>query len=265
MPSFREIPNLEWLDLGGCIKLVQIDPSIGILRRLAKLNLKKCINLVSIPSSIFGMSSLKHLNLSGCPKLLNQLYEKQRSIKHLEKLNNRKTTTQNQSTSSIYKALMPPFRFPFFRKREDSVGLLLPSLSHLSCLQYLDLSFCNLLRIPDAIGWLHCIEILNLGGNNFVTLPSSIKELTKLRLLNLEHCKQLKYLPELPSSTILPARKAFFGRYQAGLYIFDCPNLKKMEGCYSLAFSWMVRLLEVPTPSFPLSISIWCSFACITC
>lgn len=249
MPNFREIPNLEWLDLEGCIKLVQIDPSIGVLRKLASLNLKNCTNLVSIPNNIFGLSSLRHLNLSGCPKLLNnQLLEKQRQVEQLEKLDKQENTTQSQSTSSIYKVLMTPFRFLHFRKHEDSVGQLLPYLSRLSCLQYLDLSFCNLLLIPNAIGWLHSLVNLNLGGNNFVSLPSSIRELSKLRVLNLEHCKQLKYLPELPSSTVLPVR-----RTDTGLYIFNCPNLSEMECCYGIAFSWMIQLLEVPTPSFPLS------------
>ena len=254
MPNFLKTPNLELLDLEGCIKLVQIDPSIGILRKLFKLNLKNCKNLLSIPHNIFGLSSLKHLNLSGCPKLLKN-HQLQRKIEHSEMLDNKESTTQYQSTSCIHRVLKPSFRF--FRKREDSVGLLLPSLSRLSCLQYLDISFCNLLQIPNAIGWLHCLEILNLGGNNFLTLPSSIKELSKLRQLNLEHCKQLKYLPELPSNTVLPVRKTFFGRYVAGLYIFDCPSLIEMERCYRMAFSWMIQLLEVPTPSFFfLSISL---------
>ncbi|XP_058730589.1 disease resistance protein RUN1-like [Vicia villosa] len=243
MPSFLEIPNLELLDLEGCIKLMQIDPSIGFLERLFKLNLKNCKNLVSIPNNIFSMSSLKHLNLSGCPKLLNnQLLGRQRQI---EQLDNKETATQYQSTSRILKVLKPSFRFSFFQKHDDSVGLMLPSLSRLSRLQYLDLSFCNLFQIPNAIGLLHSLEILNLGGNNFVTLPSSIKELSKLRQLNLEHCKKLQFFPELPSNTILPVRKTFFGRYVAGLYIFDCPSLIDMECCYRMAFSWMIQLLQV--------------------
>ncbi|XP_039689921.1 disease resistance protein RUN1 isoform X2 [Medicago truncatula] len=251
MPDFLEIPNLELLDLEGCIKLQQIDPSIGILRRLSKLNLKNCRNLVSIPSNIFGLSSLKHLNLSGCPNLLNnKMLERQRQNEHLEMLDIKECTTQYQPTSFIYKVLKPHFPFSFFRKREDSVGLLLPSLSCLSCLQYLDLSFCNLFQIPNAIGRLHCLEILNVGGNNFVTLPSSIKELSKLRQLNLEHCKQLKYLPELSSNTVLPVGKTFFGRYVAGLYIFDCPGLIEMECCYRMAFSWMIQLLKVHMQSY---------------
>ncbi|XP_058730490.1 disease resistance protein Roq1-like isoform X2 [Vicia villosa] len=254
MPNFEEIPNLESLNLEGCIKLVKIDPSIGTLRMLSRLNLKNCTNLVSIPNNIFGLNSLKHLILSGCPNLFNNLLEIQSQIEHPEKLDNKESTTQYQLTSFIYKFLKPHFQFLIFRKPEESVGLLLPSLSHLSCLQYLDLSFCNLLKIPNAIGLLHCLETLYLGGNNFVTLPSSMKELSKLRELNLQHCKYLKYLPELPSKAVLPIRKTFFGRYSAGLYIFDCPGLIEMESCYGIAFSWMILLLQVHLQSdIPIS------------
>jgi hypothetical protein len=209
MPSFLDIPNLERLDLEGCIKLMQIDPSIGILRRLSDLNLKNCTNLVSIPNNIFGLSSLEYLNLSGCQKLLNnKLLKRQRQIENLEILDRKESTTQYQSKALT--VLKPFFWFWETFQKQDSVCLLLPSSSHLSCLQYLDLSFCNLVEVPNAIGWLHCLESLNLGGNNFVTLPSSIKELSKLRELNLEHCKQLKYFPELPSKTVLSKRETFF-------------------------------------------------------
>jgi len=211
VPSFLEIPNLKYLILEGCIKLVQIDPSIGILTKLFKLNLRNCKNLVRIPNSIFSLSSLIHLNLSGCPILPNnKLLKRQRQVENLKMLDdNKESTTQYQSTSSIHKVLKRHFRFSIFRKREDSIGLLLPSLSHFPYLQFLDLSFCNLLQIPDAIGWLHCLEILNLGGNNFVTLPS-MKELSKLIQFRLDHCKQLKYLPELPSITALPKIENFY-------------------------------------------------------
>jgi hypothetical protein len=40
MPDFGDIPNLERLKLKGCEKLVQMDPSIGVLRNLVVLNLK---------------------------------------------------------------------------------------------------------------------------------------------------------------------------------------------------------------------------------
>ncbi|CAJ2634070.1 unnamed protein product [Trifolium pratense] len=231
MPCFLEIPNLEYLNLEGCIKLVQIDPSIGTLGRLSELNLKNCTNLVSIPNKIFGLSSLKSLNLSGCP---NFWLEGQRKIEHLEMLEFNEITTQYKPTSI--------WRFFIFQKSRDPIGLLLPLVSRLSCLQHLDLSFCNLVQIPNAIGWLHCLETLNLRGNNFVTLPS-IKELFKLRELNLEHCKLLKYLPELPSKTVLPVRETYYVRTVV-LNIFGCPSLTDIECCYRTVFPWMIQLLQ---------------------
>ncbi|XP_058730480.1 disease resistance protein Roq1-like [Vicia villosa] len=244
MPNFKEIPNLECLDLEGCIKLVNIDPSIGTLRRLSTLNLKNCTTLVSIPDNIFGLRSIKDLTIAGCPNLFkfdNKLLEIQRQTEQLEMLDNKDSIIQYQPTSFIYKFLETHFRFLIFRKPEDSVGLLLPSLSRLSCLQYLDLSFCNLLQIPTAIGLLHCLETLYLGGNNFVTLPTSIKELSKLTRLNLQHCKQLKYLPELPSKNVLQVRRTTDAEFN----IFDCPSLIEMECCYRMAFSWMIEFLQV--------------------
>ncbi|XP_057423687.1 disease resistance protein RPP2B-like [Lotus japonicus] len=237
-PDFREIPNLERLDLEGCVKLVQIHPSIGILKKLIFLNLQNCKNLVSIPNSIFGICSLKDLNLCGCSKLL-KLLDKTKDGDHLKRLEIKERTIQRLSTSSIYKIL----KFPFHSRRHgDAFGLLqLPDYACLPCLQYLDLSFCNLLEIPDAIGLLHSLERLNLGGNSFVKLPSSIKELSKLVVLNLDYCKQLKYLPELPSRTLLRIRS---GTFYSWFYIFECPKLCEMDRCYSMAFSWMIRILK---------------------
>jgi hypothetical protein len=52
-PDFEEIPNLEQIIFEGCVKLVQIDPSIGVLRKLFFLNLKDCIT--------FSINNVVHL------------------------------------------------------------------------------------------------------------------------------------------------------------------------------------------------------------
>lgn len=135
--------------------------------------------------------------------------------------------------------------FPFSsRKPEESFGLLLPYLPSFPCLYSLDLSFCNLLKIPDAIGNLHSLEDLNLRGNKFVTLPNTIKQLSKLKYLNLEHCKQLKYLPELPTTK----EKTLNQYWRWGIYAFDCPKLSEMEHCHSMVYSWMMQHFKVMTP-----------------
>ncbi|KAK7405064.1 hypothetical protein VNO78_06241 [Psophocarpus tetragonolobus] len=240
MPDLKGVPHLTYLDLEGCLEIVRIDPSIGILKELVDLNLKDCKNLVHNLNIIFGLSSLRCLDLSGCSKLLNNLVlEKPRETEHLKKVDNDRSVIQ-LSPSSLYKVLMFPFHFLSSQKREDSLGLLVPYLSRFPCLLHLDLSFCNLLQIPDAIENLHSLEELFLGGNNFVTLPPTIKKLSKLRNLNLEHCKQLKYLPELPT----PEEKTT-GTHYGQVDIFDCPKLIDLEHCYSVIFSWLIQNLEV--------------------
>ncbi|KAL5147229.1 Disease resistance-like protein DSC1 [Glycine soja] len=97
---------------------------------------------------------------------------------------------------------------------------LLPSSPIFPCIYKLDLSFCNLLQIPDAIGNLCCLESLDLSGNNFAGLLN-LKELSILFHLNLQHCKQLKHLPELPSRIDFPSHLLTY----AGLYVFKCPKL----------------------------------------
>ncbi|KAL2328117.1 hypothetical protein Fmac_021544 [Flemingia macrophylla] len=233
LPDLRGVPRLRDLSLEGCVEIMQIDPSIGVLKELNFLNLKDCKNLFLDLNIIFGLSSLKELNLSGCSKLLNNRMLKDPKVtEHVENVDKNRSAIQ-LSTSSVYKVLMFPFYFLSSPKPEDSFHVSLPYLG------LLDLSFCGLLQIPDAIGNLHSLVFLNLGGNKFVRLPTTIKELTNLRVLHLQHCKQLKYLPELPT-----IKGNISGNY-LGLYIFNCPNLSEMEHCYHTVFSWMIQIFKV--------------------
>ncbi|KAL5055145.1 hypothetical protein RYX36_035827, partial [Vicia faba] len=96
MSDFGEVPNLERLNLEGCIKLEQLDPSIEFLRKLVSLNLKDCQNLKNIPNNIFGLSSLKDLNMSGCSRCFKEF----NNSRHL---NICESASHSQSTSSICK------------------------------------------------------------------------------------------------------------------------------------------------------------------
>ena len=225
LPRFGEDLILGKLVLEGCRKLRHIDPSIGLLKKLRELNLKNCKNLVSLPNSILGLNSLQYLNLSGCSKLYNtELLYELRDAEQLKKIDIDGAPIHFQSTSS------------YSREHKKSVSCLMPSSPIFPCMRELDLSFCNLVEIPDAIGIMSCLERLDLSGNNFATLPN-LKKLSKLVCLKLQHCKQLKSLPELPS------RIYNFDRLrQAGLYIFNCPELVDRERCTDMAFSWMMQL-----------------------
>ncbi|XP_061350529.1 disease resistance protein Roq1-like [Gastrolobium bilobum] len=249
MPDFGEVPNLEELILEGCTKLVQIDPSVGLLRKLAYLNLKNCKNLVGIPNNIVDVTSLLYLNLSGCSKMFSNHLPWHEE--HLKKLGISETASHLQSTSSTFERLLLPFHSSNSRTDKDSATWLLPSLPCFSCLTILDLSFCYLQQIPEAIGTLLCLTFLNLEGNNFVTMTCSLKELSKLVYLNLSHCKHLKSLPQLPSRPYMPAGDEVpeHQRTPLTLYIFNCPNLSERERCNSMIFSWMVQVVQVSLES----------------
>jgi len=230
MPNFGEVPNLEKLNLEGCVNLVQIDPSIGLLRKLVFLNLKNCKNLISIPNSIFGLTSLKYLNLSRCSKVFNN----PGVPRHLNKLDSSEIVLHSQSTtSSLYR-----------NAHKGLVSRLLSSLLSFSFLWELDISFCGLSQMPDAIGCIPLLGRLNLIGNNFVTLPS-FRELSNLVYLELQHCKQLKFLPELPlphSSPSIIKWDEYWKKW--GLYIFNCPELGERDQYSSMTLSWLIQFVQ---------------------
>ncbi|RZC09272.1 TMV resistance protein N isoform E [Glycine soja] len=233
LPPFGEDLILQNLDLEGCKKLRHIDPSIGLLKKLRRLNLKNCKNLVSLPNSILGLNSLQYLILSGCSKLYNtELFYELRDAEQLKKIDIDGAPIHFQSTSS------------YSRQHQKSVSCLMPSSPIFPWMRELDLSFCNLVEIPDAIGIMSCLERLDLSGNNFATLPN-LKKLSKLVCLKLQHCKQLKSLPELPSRIGFVTDSSYCALRQTGLYIFNCPELVDRERCTDMAFSWMMQLFQV--------------------
>ncbi|WVZ03712.1 hypothetical protein V8G54_024518 [Vigna mungo] len=271
LPHFREDLNLEILNLEGCRKLGQINPSIHHLKKLTVLNLKGCKRLVSLPNSILCLNSLSYLNLSSCSNLSYiQLLEKPRDEGHSK----RPCIGEASVRSSIMKRwFKSPLHLFNSRTHKHSFSHLLPS-PNFSCIRELDLSFCALLQIPDVIGKLHSLERLNLSGNSFCKLPN-LKELSKLYRLVLRHCRQLKYLPELPSQTHLPSviyerpwpttespvwanapQKPLLHVINSGLEVLNCPELVEIERerCTRMTVSWMIQILQAQRRIDPLSI-----------
>ena len=71
MPEFSSLSNLEGLILKGCVRLIDIHPSVGDLKKLTTLNLRRCHKLKGLPSSISNLESLEFLDLSGCSSFCN--------------------------------------------------------------------------------------------------------------------------------------------------------------------------------------------------
>ncbi|RXH85582.1 hypothetical protein DVH24_009403 [Malus domestica] len=252
-PDFTGLQNLEVLILRWCKNLVEIHPSIAVLKKLKVLNLYCCESIKSLPSEV-EMDALEHLNLVRCSKL-KKIPEFSNQMKSLSTLSLRGTAIEKLPSSfehlvSLTAASINTGRTELFvdmknlkslwisgplakprddwgllrlfgiRKSDEPCwGLVFSSLYHLRCLESLDLVESDLGDgdIPDDIGCLSSLKRLGLSRNNFVTLPASIKCLSRLESLWLVGCQRLEQLPDLPSNSKLH------------VYVTDCTSLKRLS------------------------------------
>nr|GEZ05679.1 NB-ARC domains-containing protein [Tanacetum cinerariifolium] len=232
-PDFSEITNLEELSLEGCVNLVSVYPSIGMLKRLVVLNLRDCKRLQNFPS-VVEMDTLKVLNLTGCLKV-DQLPEALGRIKSLTELHVDITAIrelpslvsslmnleslsfggQGRNQPRWWTAITAPFGL--LNKKQHPQRSVMSSLAGLHMLKSLNFSYCNLEQVPESIGGLSCLKKLNLEGNNFTSLPGSLSQLSHLERLFVDGCKKLEVLPELPPSVW-------------NINASDCTSLRKVSG-----------------------------------
>ncbi|PWA76500.1 disease resistance protein (TIR-NBS-LRR class) family [Artemisia annua] len=220
-PDFSEITNLKELSLEGCVNLVSVHPSIGMLKRLIVLNLRDCKRLQNFPLRV-EMDALKVLNLTGCLKV-DQLPEALGRIKSLTGLHvDRTAITELPSfVSSLinleslsfggqvriqprwWSSIIAPFGLLSKQQHPQIPRSVMSSLAGLPKLKYLNLSYCNLEEVPECIAGLSRLEVLDLKGNNFTSFPRSFSQLSQLQDLFLNGCKKLEVLPELPPNLSL--------------------------------------------------------------
>jgi len=223
-PIVSEVPCLEILLLEGCKNLVEVHQSVGLHRNLVLLNLKDCINLQILPTE-FNMDSLEELILSDCSKL-KRLPKFGKNVQcltllNLEKSENRICLPKSVCNVSGTKVRLENLKDLSFRGGKELTSnsswnlhqwssrcgkqlvlkeLILPPLSRLTSLKFLNLSYCNLNdeSIPDDLGSLSSLLGLDLSGNNFVRPSYCISNLLTLKSLTLIDCPRLKSLPMLP-------------------------------------------------------------------
>ncbi|KAL1075355.1 hypothetical protein V6Z11_D11G356500 [Gossypium hirsutum] len=227
-PDFTTAPKLEALIMEGCTRLVDVHPSIGVLKSLKLLNLRDCKSLRSLPNKI-GMESLETLILSGCSNLARfpEIDGKMEHLKTLHlsaikeppsfisQLKNLEVLSFSGCKGPSYKSRPNlPFLFNVIQgRRTNAIAPVLPLLSGLSSLRKLNQRDCNLCEgdIPRDISDLSSLIDLDLSGNNFISIPASLTRLSKLKFLDLSNCnmlnflglsncKMLKSLPELLTS-----------------------------------------------------------------
>lgn len=278
-PDFSGAPYLERLDLSGCTDLTFVHPSMGRLENLVFLSFRNCNNPISIKIGRgFNLISLRVLHFSGCTKLENTPdFTRTTNLEYLDFDGCTSLSSVHESIGALAKLTFLSFRdcknlvsipnnmntmtslqtldlWGCLELMDLPLGRAFSPSSHLKSLVFLDMGFCNLVKVPDAIGELRCLERLNLQGNNFVSIPyDSFCGLHCLAYLNLSHCHKLEALPDLPSE-----RASLGGWYfktvsgsrdhRSGLYVFDCPKLAHMlvSPSRDLELAWLVRLIKEP-------------------
>ncbi|PWA66024.1 NB-ARC domains-containing protein [Artemisia annua] len=195
-PDFSEITNLEELSLEGCVNLVSVHPSIGMLKRLVVLNLTGCLKVDQRPSFVSSLINLESVSFG---------------------------IIQPRWWTSI--------TAPFGLLSKQQHPQRSVSLEGLHMLKKLNLSYCNLEQVPESIGGLSCLTHLYLGGNNFTCLPGSLSQLSHLFLFYVDGCKKLEVLPELPHSLYdLDATDCTFLREVSGSskypFTYRCNNFR---------------------------------------
>ncbi|KAI4308563.1 hypothetical protein L6164_031622 [Bauhinia variegata] len=238
LPSKLEMDSLKDFILSGCSKVKKLPEFGDNMKNLSSLDLKDCRSLVCLPNSIHNAKSLRTLNIIGCSKL-SRLPENLDGNEALEELNMSGTAIKEVPPSIILLkglkklsigghkekesncwSLSLPSQFMFWRFTVSSC-IILPTMSRFSCLEELDLSYCNLSNesLPVGLGCLSSLRKLDLSGNNFVNLPANcIANLSKLYHLGLDCCPRLESVPVLP-----PHIGSLYGRNCASWKPFSDP------------------------------------------
>ncbi|KAK4476797.1 hypothetical protein RD792_015957 [Penstemon davidsonii] len=201
-PDFIGLPNLESLILKDCVKLVYLHESVVYLDVLTFLNLRDCRNLKKFPKKFGNLKSLEKLIISGCTELITSVSElgklESLTVLHADNVTLGQPLSANNLITPWRSFLKSWFSTP--GNYPESVRFSLASLSH--SLLNISLSNCNLHdeSISVDLSSLSSLQFLNLSENPFYGLPQSIINLSTLQDLWLDACKNLKILPQLPSS-----------------------------------------------------------------
>ena len=151
-PDFSEAPWLKRIDFEGCTNLVDVHPSVGVLKRLTLLNLKDCTSLKSLPRKL-EMKSLEILILSGCSKV-KEISEFAKDMERLRELHLNGTT----------------------------IKYLPSSIEYLTGLTLLNISHCkNLVGLPCAVFRMESLkEFIVFGCSRLANDDRSAKNLTMI-------------------------------------------------------------------------------------
>ncbi|EOY10030.1 TMV resistance protein N, putative [Theobroma cacao] len=223
--------RLERLMLKDCIKLIEVDQSIGDIKTLTVLNLKGCKSLKKLPRTIGSLKSLGELILSGC-STLGDVPRDLQNLKSLRVLNLDGTAICESNSWLSWLSLKRSKELSFFWA---SLPCSLVKLSLESCRLSDDV-------MPTDLSYLPSLKSLNLSRNPIHSLPESIIRLTKLDELLLTCCKELQWLPKLPTSGLRVIMSQSLHKISSlpcllnfkRCIVFGCDKLSEVEGVFKL-------------------------------
>uniref|UniRef100_A0A7N2LFD4 Uncharacterized protein n=1 Tax=Quercus lobata TaxID=97700 RepID=A0A7N2LFD4_QUELO len=210
-------PNLEILDLFGCVNLVEIHKSVGFLDKLKTWSLSYCKRFKILPSNLM-LKSLNSFDLVRCSRLekfpnshpemkcLRDLDLQGSGIRELpsSKLCLRDCPNLRDLPDTIYKLQqlqdlsIPTTRLRFTCNSFDSIsgyGFLM--MEHLDIGHCLNLNKLDFLIQPD---YFPALKSTSLPRTNIITIPESISRFPRLGVLSIQNCKQLREILGLPKS-----------------------------------------------------------------
>ncbi|KAI5343229.1 hypothetical protein L3X38_011105 [Prunus dulcis] len=229
------IPNMKYLDLSACTRLVEVDDSVGLLDRLVELDLGGCFNLrrkwhkriaviicisywawkivscwmlqFTRVETAFRLKSLEELDLRAC-KRLESFPEIEVEMESLQSLDISGSGIRELPPSIAYLTelrklyLNGCFNFTRFATafRLKSLEILhLCDCERLESFPELPLLSTNSnisFPLPNPLYCWSTLQQLNLSGTNFVTLPECISKFVTLYVLYLCDCKSLLEIPQ---------------------------------------------------------------------
>lgn len=185
-PDFSRTPNLERLILEDCTSLVEINFSVGDLKKLVLLKLKNCINLKTLPKSI-QLENLDVLILSGCSKL-KVFPEIEEEMNRLSELYLEATAFSELPASVEKLSGVKVINLSSCKNLESLPN----SIVRLKYLKELNVSKCSKLKsLPDDLGSLVSLEGLHCDDTPIQMIPSTISLLKNLKHLSLRQCNAL--------------------------------------------------------------------------
>ena len=167
-------PNIKELRLYGCINLVEVHQSNGLLEKLEFWDLCECGNIRIFPRNP-RLKSLKRFYFNWCESLLQRTERLALllSIGYLISLHSLAISLKNVKDSS--------------------------NISNLQNLRELILLDCeNFPKARDTSGCFPKLQYLGFHNSNITTLPEIAHKCPKLENLCIHHCRNLREIPRLP-------------------------------------------------------------------